>query len=60
MVKILNIEVGEENPKDRDLSRVAMDKCVRWGLKEALEGMVDECKVLVDKKGAHFNKPRKN
>ena len=58
VVKILNMEVGEENPKDRDLSRVAMDKCVRWGLKEALEGMVDECKVLVDKKGVNFNKPR--
>ena len=58
IVKILNMGVDEEDIGDRDLSRVALDKCVKWGLMEPLtKGMVEECKTLA-KKGVNFNMPR--
>ena len=59
LVKLLNIEEeDEENTQDRDLSRVTMDLCVRLGLTNALEGMVNECTVLVDKKSVNINMKR--
>ena len=55
---ILNMRADEENPKDRDLSRVVMDKCVSLGLRDPLnEGMVEECKTLA-RKGVNFNMAR--
>jgi len=57
VVEILNMRADEEVAKDRDLSRVVMDKCVRWGLRDPLQHMVIECEVLA-KKSVNFNMPR--
>ena len=53
----LKIRIAEENTGDRDLSRVVMDTCVRWGMRDTLQDMAEECKALA-KKGVNFNMPR--